>query len=116
MAATAAHLLTAILCLGVWVRTVESSPAPLSGHYVPRLVRGFVGSLTSLLPKNPSDDPDSPISRDGRSEYALCALLFGWFAVLPVISPFPMATVPAILGKRMSRAASGWTFLASVFA
>ena len=31
-AATAAHALTAALCLGVWGRTVKSSPRPLAGH------------------------------------------------------------------------------------
>uniref|UniRef100_A0A7S0LEB5 Uncharacterized protein n=1 Tax=Coccolithus braarudii TaxID=221442 RepID=A0A7S0LEB5_9EUKA len=116
VAATATHALTVALCMGVWARTVRSSPAPLTGHYVPRIVRGFVGSLATLSPKGASADPDTFEGSDGRAEYALCALLFGWFAVLPVVSPFPLATVPAILGKRMSRAASGWSFLAAVVA
>ena len=116
VAATAAHALTAALCLGVWGRTVASSPPPQGGHYVPRIVRGFVGSLTSLAPKAASDDPDAAAGGDGRNEYAMCAMLFGYFALQPVVSAFPLATVPAILGKRLSRAASGWTFLAAVVA
>ena len=104
------HTLTGILCTGVWVRTVKPTS---SGHYVPRLIRGFIGSIASLVPKEPSDDPEALEGRDGRASYALLAFLFTWFAVLPVISPFPLATVPAILGKRMSRAASGWTLLAA---
>ena len=103
--ATAAHGLTAILCTGVWVRTVEPTT---SGHYVPRIVRGLSGSLASILPKEVSDSPDGGAGRDGRAEYALCAALFTWFAVLPVVSAFPLATVPALLGRRMSRAYSGW--------
>jgi len=109
--ASASHALTALLCIGVWARTVT----PYCGHYVPRIVRGLVGSAMQLVPANPSDDPDTVEGRDGRNEYALCCALFAWFAVLPVCSAFPLATVPAILGKRLSRAASGWTFLAAVF-
>ena len=108
--ATAAHGASGLLALGVWASTVT----PYCGHYVPRIVRGYVGSVMRLAPSGASDDPDTPSGRDGRNEYALCAALFAFFAVLPVCSPFPLATVPAILGKRMSRAASGWTFLASV--
>lgn len=110
LGATAAHAGTALLCIGTWARTVE----PYCGHYVPRIVRGLVGSALKLVPSGVSDDPDAPEGRDGRNEYALCAAAFAWFAVLPVVSPFPLATVPAILGKRLSRAASGWTFLAAV--
>ena len=69
LAASAAHGLTAALCLGVWGRSVASSPPPLAGHYVPRIVRGFVGSLTNLMP-NPmsrvtgdtADDPDTVLA------------------------------------------------------
>ena len=110
--ATASHALTGLLCVGVWAKTVE----PYCGHYVPRIIRGLVGSMMKLVPTNPSDDPDAVAGRDGRNIFALCAALFTWFAVLPVVSPFPMATVPAILGKRLSRAASGWTFLGAVVA
>ena len=111
------HGLTAALCLGVWANTVEASPKPLSGHYIPRIVRGFVGSLWSLTPKGSAvDDPDAPGRRSGAAEYALAAVLFGWFAVLPVVSSFPLATVPSILGKRLSRAASAWTFLGAAVA
>lgn len=109
--ATAAHALTALLCIGTWVRTVEPTS---TGHYVPRIVRGLAGSIMSIVPKAASDDPTSLEGRDGRAELALCCALFTWFAVLPVVSPFPLATVPTILGKRMSRAASAWTWLAAV--
>ncbi|KAL3910678.1 MAG: hypothetical protein SGPRY_008971, partial [Prymnesium sp.] len=114
--ASTSHALTAVLCLGAWGRTVQCSPPPMGGHYVPRIVRGFIGSLMALAPKAASDDPDSESGGDGRNEYALCAAMFGYFSILPVVSPFPLATVPAILGKRLSRAASGWTFLAAVVA
>ena len=116
-AGASVHCLTAALCLGVWANTVEASPKPLSGHYIPRIVRGFVGSLWSLPPKGSAvDDPDAPGRRSGAAEYALAAVLFGWFAVLPVVSSFPLATVPSILGKRLSRAASAWTFLGAAVA
>jgi len=110
LGATAVHGCTAVLCLGAWVRSVEPTS---SGHYLPRIVRGLAGSVACLAPKAASDDPDAAAGRDGRNEYALTTLLFAWFAVLPVVSPFPLATVPAILGKRMSRAYSGWTWLAA---
>lgn len=110
LSATAAHCMTAVLCLGTWLRSVNPTS---SGHYVPRLVRGLVGSAMALTPKAVSDDPDSKVGRDGRAEYAMCTLLFAWFSVLPIVSSFPLATVPAILGTRMSRAASAWTWLAA---
>ncbi|CAK0870621.1 unnamed protein product, partial [Prorocentrum cordatum] len=108
--ASTAHAATAVLCTAVWARAVGAK-----GRLLPRAVRGFVGSVLRLAPQPAaSDDPDSPAGYDGRNEYALCAGLFGWFAVLAVVSPFPLATVPAVLGTRLSRAASAFVFLLAV--
>ena len=107
------HLATASICLGAWARCVESSPPPVSGHYIPRILRGFVGSVWRLCPSSASDDPDQRYGQDGRNEWALAALLFGYFSVLPVVSRFPLATVPAFLGTRLSRAVSGVPLVAS---
>merc|ERR1712186_199483 len=82
-AGASVHGLVAALCLGVWVKTVESSPKPLSGHYIPRITRGLVGSIWCLAPKGDShDNPDAPGRGSGAAEYALASLLFAWFPVL----------------------------------
>ena len=112
--AATAHLATAALAIGVWARSVEASPPPLSGHYVPRIVRGAIGALWSLPPRASNDDPDTPDG--GAALYAAATAGLLWFAVMPVLVSFPCATVPTILGKRLSRAASGFTFLGAVVA
>lgn len=112
---TALHLSVACLCLGAWGKTVRASPRPLAGHYLPRIVRGCAGSLCSLFPSGSAlDDPDA--HPDGRSLYALATMGFLWFTVMPNLVAFPLATVPTILGKRLSRAASAWTFLSATTA
>jgi len=105
---SAVHFTTALFCLGIWSRNTRDQ------NCVARLIRGVIGSIMNLMPRTVSDDPSTAEGSDGRNEYALCTLLFGWFAVMPVVSPFPRATVPSILGRRLSRAASGWTLLAAV--
>eukprot|EP00404_Azadinium_spinosum_P014960 CAMPEP_0180513882 /NCGR_PEP_ID=MMETSP1036_2-20121128/52424_1 /TAXON_ID=632150 /ORGANISM="Azadinium spinosum, Strain 3D9" /LENGTH=320 /DNA_ID=CAMNT_0022525249 /DNA_START=442 /DNA_END=1404 /DNA_ORIENTATION=- len=125
----AVHTATALFCLFVWMRSVPSSPPPIKGHYLPRLVRGISGSIWALVPqtsetstisKNGSashlDDPDSSAGSDGRNEYAIACILFLWFAVMPNLVKFPLASVPTFLGERLSRAASAWTLLAAVAA
>mmetsp|Transcript_26531 Transcript_26531/g.48551 ORF Transcript_26531/g.48551 Transcript_26531/m.48551 type:complete len:541 (-) Transcript_26531:140-1762(-) len=105
---SAVHCLTAVLCAGTWIRSVEPTS---SGHYVPRLVRGLVSSAVSLAPKGASDDPDLPAGRDGRAEYALCTALFAWLCVLPLISSLPLATGQAVLA--LDRPSSAWNWLAA---
>ena len=69
VAAAASHAFAAVLCAAVWVRTTR----PIGGHWVPRVVRGLIGSLWALAPRATSlDDPDVQTSRDGRNEYAFC--------------------------------------------
>jgi len=123
------HLSAGLFCAFVWLRSVDPSPRPLRGHYIPRLARGLVGSIWALVPQTSEtssisangsashlDDPESTAGGDGRNEYALACVLFLLFAALPIFVGFPLATVPSILGKRLSRAASAWTFLAAISA
>lgn len=120
------HFATALFCLVVWFRVVDTSPPPRA---LSRLVRGIIGSIWGLMPQTSEtgtqsssgsasqlDDPDSAAGSDGRNEYAIASALFLWFAVMPNLVGFPLATVPTVLGKSLSRAASAWTLLAAVVA
>mmetsp|Transcript_23505 Transcript_23505/g.53015 ORF Transcript_23505/g.53015 Transcript_23505/m.53015 type:complete len:364 (+) Transcript_23505:3-1094(+) len=105
--ATVVHALVASLCLDSWRRAV-STPS------IDRVISGFLGSVARLLgPSWPSaDDPDvAPIK---VNEYNFLALAFGGFALGAIFAPFPLATVPSLLGKRFARAFGAWSFLASV--
>ena len=112
-AAAAAHYSTSALCLATWSSCVSRYSKGLGAKFN-RLVSGITGSIWSLGPKECSDDPETKEGKDGRNEYATCALLFGIFGIMPLVAPFPLATIPVILGRRISRAATAWTFLAAV--
>jgi len=49
-----------------------------------------------------------------RTIYRLCAAGYLWFTILPIFASYPLATVPSILGKRLSRPASAFSFIAAV--
>jgi len=114
--AGAVHGATAALAAGVWARSLPTSPLSSPFAALGGLVRGLVGSIWSLSPRAQEGEPlDDPAARrDPRAEYALAAALFGLFAVLPFLRAFPAATVPTILGKRLGRPATAFTFLAAV--
>merc|ERR1712217_595930 len=46
--------------------------------------------------------------------YSTLALAFVCFTAIAIFVPFPLATVPSLLGKRMGRAFGAWTLLAAV--
>lgn len=108
MLIAAVHCTTTVLCVGTWFRSVEPTSI---GHYVSRLVRGFVSSAMSLGPKDASDNPDSSAGRDGRAEYALCTALFAGLSILPLVSSLPLATGQAVLA--LDRPTSAWTWVAA---
>ena len=107
-AAAAIHASTAALAFAVWAKSVGGGVIGL----LPRLVRGLVGGLFCLFPLRPSDDPDQP--QGDAALYSFSALGLFALTLLPLLVGFPMATIPAILGKRLSRAAAAFTLLAAV--
>ncbi|CAK9114605.1 unnamed protein product [Durusdinium trenchii] len=99
------------------------------GHYLPRLVRGIVGSFWALFPATSEtssisssgsashlDDPESTAGSDGRNEYSMATVLFLCFAVMPFLVSFPFAGVATVGLGPLSRAGAAWTFLAAVAA
>jgi len=93
------HILTAVVTLASWSRSI-------AGNHFSRIVRGCTNSFFDLL------SPDT--SKHNDSLYALGSLGLFVLTLLPQLVAFPTATIPTLLGKRLSRAASGFTWLGSV--
>jgi len=102
VAAVATHLGTAALCLSTWRGSVmRDTPS--------RIVSGVLGTNWKV---DRSDDPDqAPLY---ANEYSLASLAFAVFTALAIFAPFPLATIPSLLGKRMARAFGAWTLVAAV--
>mmetsp|Transcript_14720 Transcript_14720/g.22822 ORF Transcript_14720/g.22822 Transcript_14720/m.22822 type:complete len:420 (+) Transcript_14720:115-1374(+) len=82
----------------------------------------FGQARKSLLVSTPGQ-LNEPVSGEGvhegidggkRTIYRLCAAGYLWFTILPLFASYPLATVPSILGKRLSRPASAFSFIAAV--
>ena len=102
IAATMIHTFSGLFTLGVLLRS-----------YTPReLCQGLFDSPWKLGPKKSASDKDSFEKNSSLLATGSIGLL--WFSILPIISPYPLATVPTILGKRLSRPASAFTLLGSV--
>jgi hypothetical protein len=106
-----------------WKRSIRGS----SSFWLSRLIRGSVGSVMALFHQeggaavvmdNPEqdndDDGDNVRSNNNIALYSFSAIGLLILAAMPQLVGFPTATIPTILGKRFSRAASGITFLGSV--
>jgi len=116
----AIEIAIAAWCFSSWAASVRQFDN--KSKLMSRLLRGSVGSIISLLHggssnnhnrslDNPNDTAANDIALYTASTIGLLAL-----AVMPQLVSFPTATIPTILGKRFSRAASGITFLAGVMA
>jgi hypothetical protein len=110
----AVYVATAATCLSKW-RRATTGKNKNNNNVVSRLIRGCVGSFFSLLaPRTDIDDPSNDNNDSALYSAASLGLLI--LAILPQTVSFPTATIPALLGKRLSRAASGFTFLGAVAA
>lgn len=98
------HAITGLFTLGVLLRI--SAPD--------QMFREVFDSLWKLGPKKSKSDPNGFEKNSSLLATGSTGLL--WFTVLPIVSPYPLATVPTILGKRLSRPASAFTLLGSVMA
>lgn len=96
---------TSALSLTAWKRSAQTSGIFSS---VNRIVRGSISSLWSIAPLAESSST--------AALYATGTFGFLWFTFLPLVSDYPLLTIPTILGKRLSRAAGAFTFLGAVMA
>tara|TARA_B100000459_G_scaffold2439_1_gene1589 strand:+ start:244 stop:657 length:414 start_codon:yes stop_codon:yes gene_type:complete len=55
--------------------------------------------------------PVEDVSSTAAVELAFCARAFAVFAAGAILAPFPVATLPSLLGKRMARAFGAWSLL-----
>ena len=111
------HVTNGLLAMFAWRKSFHTSNMTITSC-LSRVIRGTIGSLWSIGPSKPCSDPDSPqlASNNNASTWGLCTAGLLWFTILPIVSPYPLATVPTILGKRLSRPASAFTFLGAVCA
>jgi hypothetical protein len=113
----AVYVTTAATSISKWRRTTVGN----KNNLLSRLVRGCVGSFFSLLapriaPAAAISSFDDPNDNNDSALYSAASLGLLILAILPQIVGFPTATIPALLGKRLSRVVSGFTFLGAVAA
>ena len=98
--ATITHLGTAGVCLNACRRTIKKARADAGA-----LMCALTSSLWRLPTKG--DNGEAVV-------YAICSLPFATFAAIAAFAPFPLATIPSLLGKRLARAFGAWTLLTAV--
>ena len=110
-AAAAVHGATTLLCVDAW-RSTTRPPR------FDRAASGFFGALLRVGAGPASDadaDADASAQRAPSAEplWSFLSLSFGAFSGIAVFAPFPLATVPSLLGKRLARAFGAWLWLSA---
>ena len=102
---TLVHVCFAGFCLSDWRRSINSRPN------VWRVASGVLASAPGLSSSTAEDKKDD---RELSAVLSSLSVSFAAFAGLAIFAPFPLATVPSLLGKRMARAFGAWAWLSSV--
>ena len=103
IAAAGVHLVTAFhLAWSVWHGARRAS--------VRSCISGLCALLWRLGPR--TSEGDGTFNR--AAEYATASMAFVGFSAVAACAPFPLATVPSLLGKRAARSYGAWTLLAAV--
>ena len=105
LAAVLTHAGTLALCLRDWRQEVKDQS-------LWRVISSTIDSFFHIGPRG-SFRPSEP-EGIAVSVLAFLSLTFGTFTALAVFAPFPLATVPSLLGKRLARAFGAWLWLTSV--
>ena len=121
IAAVAVHLFVAVLSLRSWAITRPPAAATTQASEwavdTSRLRMFSVVVDDPLVPATTSvvADADADVEPQPRPrpQYTTLALAFGLFSALSLMAPFPLATVPSLMGKRLARASGAWTLLAA---
>lgn len=103
---------SAVVAYCIWKRSVVGLEEASSLTLYWRILRGSVASLWCLAPVPASDDPNS--SSATAALWSTITAGFLWLTVQPLVVSFPLATIPSILGRRLSRPASAFYLLAAV--
>jgi hypothetical protein len=102
VAAAAIHAATGIFALKIAMRTAS----------IGNIIRRLMDSLWKLGPANSTAES----GHRNSSSYATGAVGLLYFTIQPIVSPYPLATIPSILGKRLSRPASAFSLLGAIVA
>ncbi|KAL7534603.1 hypothetical protein ACHAXR_008644 [Thalassiosira sp. AJA248-18] len=97
LASSMAHAATGLFAMSVALRYSSLG----------QIIRGLMDSMWNLGPT--SDHRNSSL-------YATGAAGLFYFTIQPIVSKYPLATIPSILGKRLSRPASAFTLLGAAVA
>ena len=104
VAVTCVHSLTGLFALNQFGQATKSMGIKNSFGEV---IQWINNSLWNLGPKG---------SNGQSALYATGTIGMLYFAIQPIVATYPLATIPTILGKRLSRPASAFTLLGAIIA
>eukprot|EP00977_Amphora_coffeiformis_P007650 scaffold1690_cov182-Amphora_coffeaeformis.AAC.7 len=112
------HMVAGGIGWGVWKASVRANEIYETPIF--RLLRGVLASVWDIAPSSSSraalDDPIDDDTNDKSALYATATVGFAVFTILPLVAPYPLATLPSLLGKRLCRPAAGFYALATAVA